>query len=249
VSFPELSNDARSRLSRPLKEFTPQQRFEHVTEMVDRLIDLMMPVITLHETNRIVAFSDRLSSQIPPSYAANAFIDFQGALLDAETARLVRLWDRPEWSRNSIQTAYWLTVDRDFRNLCDQHAKDVLGAMFIDTWYEDRQARSWRRLDFLAPRAFEAPIFERLENYRNKHLSHSLMQSAKEKHKVIPNATYRDHERLLARTLIILRLLNMNLRQAGFDWSNSFRIARSNAESRWNSSTFSFERGRPEPLP
>src|SRR5688572_30118559 len=90
-----LTNEVQSLLGSAQKEFTADQRVQHVEEMIERIIDLVGPVISLHETNRIVMFSEALSQQIPRSYAANAFRDFRRALLDSEMTKLVRLWDKP----------------------------------------------------------------------------------------------------------------------------------------------------------
>jgi hypothetical protein len=243
ASLPPLNNDASSLLGAVRKQFMPEERVAHVAAMIDRLIDLIGTVITVHETNRIVTFSDRLSRQIPTSYAANAFNEFQRALLDTEMTRLVRLWDRPAWSRNSLQTAYWLTVDGEFRAVCDDRLKNSWEPYEgYNRWHMERQERAWRRLDFLAPKAFEAPVFERIENFRHKHLAHSLIQTTKEKAGSVPAPTYRDQRRLLARTIVITRLLDHVVRQSGFVWSGAFEIARNNAESLWNGCTFTVER-------
>src|SRR3954463_6684942 len=50
-----------------------RDRLLHAEATAERLIDVLGSVITVHETNRIVMFSDYLSRQIPVSYAANAF--------------------------------------------------------------------------------------------------------------------------------------------------------------------------------
>lgn len=243
AQLPPLTKDASALLGAVRNKFTPEERVTHVAEMVSRIIDLLGPVIAVHEANRIVSFSDKLSSQIPKSYAANAFHELQRALLDAEMTRLAKLWDRPSWSRNSLQTAYWLTVDADVRAICDRRVKEAWEPYDgHNRWHVERQGRAWRRLDFLAPNAFDAPVFERIENFRHKHLAHSLIQTAKEKVRPISPPTYRDQRRLLARTIVITRLLDQVVRQSGFIWSSAFEIARNNAEALWHGCTFDVKR-------
>ena len=58
-----------------------------------KLLGHFLYLAALHENNAIVVFSSRLASQIPRSYAANAFNWFQRVMHDFEIVRLCALWD------------------------------------------------------------------------------------------------------------------------------------------------------------
>src|SRR4051794_29716880 len=126
-----------------------RDRLLHAEAMAERLIDVLGSVITVHETNRIVMFSDYLSRQIPVSCASNGFRTFRQALLDVEMTRLARLWDSPQWDRNSLQTVYWLTSDPELRAMCNAHVRDTYEPYpgCSHEWHTARQERRWRRLE------------------------------------------------------------------------------------------------------
>jgi hypothetical protein len=62
----------------------------------ERLVDHLLYVLELHANNEIIVYSPTLRSQIPTSYAANAFIVFRHGLHQFEIVRLCALWDSAE---------------------------------------------------------------------------------------------------------------------------------------------------------
>ena len=69
-----------------------------------RVVDHLLYVLELHENNEIIVYSPTLRSQIPTSYAANAFIVFRHGLHQFEIVRLCALWDSPELEKENIPT-------------------------------------------------------------------------------------------------------------------------------------------------
>ena len=75
-------------------------------------------LLDICENNAIIFYSDRLSKQIPRSYAANSFIAFHEALHQIEIVRLSALWDQAHIDNEAIPSIIEL-IDHD----------DVVGAL------------------------------------------------------------------------------------------------------------------------
>jgi AbiU2 len=69
-----------------------------------KVIDHFLYLIELHANNSYAVYSPALSSQIPKSYAANAFFVFQRSMYQLEIVRLCALWDRAELEKENITT-------------------------------------------------------------------------------------------------------------------------------------------------
>jgi hypothetical protein len=87
------------------------ERVSLAKEKIRCLVDHLLYVLELHENNAIVLYSDALSTQIPTSFAANAFNVFQRGLHQFEIVRLCALWDRAELARENIPTVIELIDD------------------------------------------------------------------------------------------------------------------------------------------
>jgi hypothetical protein len=70
----------------------------------DRLVHNIVPLFLIHESNALVIYSHKLSEQIPSSYAAHAFNQFQRSMHLFELARLCAMWGGPRDDRESIPT-------------------------------------------------------------------------------------------------------------------------------------------------
>src|SRR5262249_27504083 len=70
----------------------------------DRVVDHLLYLLELHENNSIILYSPTLSSQIPVSYAANAFNAFRRGLHQFELVRLCALWDSADPYKENIPT-------------------------------------------------------------------------------------------------------------------------------------------------
>src|SRR3954465_7073896 len=84
-----------------------EQRIKAAKQKVARLVDDMRALLQVHEANRIIVYSDRLSTQVGRSFAANAFNSFQRSAL-FELVRLCAAWDTPKEDRYSIPSAILL---------------------------------------------------------------------------------------------------------------------------------------------
>jgi hypothetical protein len=71
---------------------------------VDNLVHHIVPLFLMHESNAVVIYSQKLSKQIPRSYAAHAFNQFQRSMHLFELVRLCAMWDVLRDDRESIPT-------------------------------------------------------------------------------------------------------------------------------------------------
>lgn len=79
------------------------ERISSAKRIVERVVDHALYVLELHENNAIVLYSPpTLSSQIPTSHAANAFIVFRNGLHQFEIVRLCALWDSADLQKENI---------------------------------------------------------------------------------------------------------------------------------------------------
>jgi hypothetical protein len=76
------------------EKLSPDNRLACARETLEGALKVAHFLITLHETNQIVLYSDTLSHQVKPSHAAKAYNNFTRALLEIELVRLCSLWDQ-----------------------------------------------------------------------------------------------------------------------------------------------------------
>src|SRR6476660_9073595 len=95
------------------EKITTLDRVKAAKQKTERVVDHLLYLLELHENNAIIVYSDTLSSQIPPSYAANAFNVFRRGLHQFEIVRLCALWDRAEADKENIPTVIELIDDSE----------------------------------------------------------------------------------------------------------------------------------------
>jgi hypothetical protein len=96
-------------------------RINEAKTKMEKLIGHFLYVLELHANNTFVVYSPTLSSQIPQSFAANAFNVFQRSMHQIEIVRLCALWDRPELVRENIPTVIELIDDTEvIKTLVDE---------------------------------------------------------------------------------------------------------------------------------
>jgi len=83
---------------------TDGERITLAKAKMDKVADHFLHLIALHENNALVVFSPMLASQIPRSYAANAFNVFRYAMHDFEVVRLCALWDCPQDEKDEMES-------------------------------------------------------------------------------------------------------------------------------------------------
>jgi hypothetical protein len=86
-------------------------RIELARAKMTRVLDHFLYLLELHANNAHVVYSPLLSSQIPQSFAANAFNVFQRSMQQFEIVRLCALWDRPDPAKENIPTVIELIDD------------------------------------------------------------------------------------------------------------------------------------------
>jgi hypothetical protein len=87
------------------------KRISEAKRLTERLVDHSHYLLDIRENNAIVVYSDRLSKQIPRSYAANAFNVFREAMHQIEIVRLNALWDQAHVDNEAIMSVIELIDD------------------------------------------------------------------------------------------------------------------------------------------
>lgn len=222
-----------------IRGLTPSERADRAVDLAGDVVDLVRLAVSIHATNRIVTYSDRIASQVGTSFAANAFNDVQRSLIEAEILQTVRLWDHPDIDRIGLQTAYWLTRDPAVRTLLN--VRHTTAPEPYPGYIADRLVRQdllWIRLDRVMASILGSDLLTRLRNFRDKRLAHWLIQTKIERAgETVPPALYGDERRLLVRTIIAADLLARATRDGAFDFKGQWRIAQRNAEAFWHGCT------------
>ena len=68
------------------------------------MLDVAIELVHLHESNRLIAYDDRLKGQIPLSHAGVAYRVFSRGLVQREMIGVCTFWDSASSDRNSIPT-------------------------------------------------------------------------------------------------------------------------------------------------
>lgn len=87
------------------------KRIELAKAKMEKVLDHLLYLFELHANNAFVVYSPILSSQIPPSFAANAFNVFQRSMHQFEIVRLCALWDSADAEKENIPTVIELIDD------------------------------------------------------------------------------------------------------------------------------------------
>jgi hypothetical protein len=243
------------------------ERITRAKERADKLIDHIATLFLMHEANALVVYSPTLAGQIPRSYAAHAFNQFQRSMHLFEIVRLCALWDPPELDRESIPTIIELfnepaLVDQIAREQRDRYANEAepadldetndpqLAAALKASWKKDRSAFAQKterqvrqQLTFAAKKAAKVRSSLRLRamrKFRNAYIAHNLTlpePNMKTEEKV-SSVRYGDETALLADTVAVADALHCGLNGTSFDWEESKAIARKNASALWGNCSF-----------
>jgi len=241
-----------------------EQRINLAKYKVKKLVDHLRHVIAIHESNKILVYSDALSKQIPQSYGAHTFNLLQDSQYRYELVRLCALWDASQPDRESIPTIVTLISDDDIRKALVKETEDHwvdLTATYLpaDQNYDDetrraidasirtseqefgakeaRKAHRWlKSAEKMVERVRKCPRFLALIDMRNHHVAHNLSAGAKKK---AHHATskYGDENWLLELSIRIVDRLNLGVCGSSFGWDDSRRIAEKQARAFWNGVT------------
>lgn len=246
------------------------ERISSAKRIVERVVDHALYVLELHENNAIVLYFPTLSSQIPTSHAANAFIVFRNGLHQFEIVRLCALWDSADLQKENIPLLIELIDHPDVAETIAQEAlayranqpvghilnapedaelhEFVVETLRLDNIEQGEQdakrVRDDLRQAICDSRAILAsPKHESIINIRDKYLAHSLTETRRErKTGTIAPMKYGDERDILNATLPIVEKLLRGVAGKGFDFENSRRIDRDNAQALWGAYTFKIER-------
>src|SRR5262249_4621749 len=239
-------------------------RIMHAREKTARVIDHLMYLLELHENNAIIVYSDTLSSQIPRSYAANAFNVFQRGLHQFEIVRLCALWDRADLTRESIPTvielvdspevieslaqetaSHWISDSPG--HLINPSDDPQLTALEVEAIKHEAfgQAQAQRARNALpiaianGREILTSPSLASVRNLRDKHLAHSLSETWLER-KIgdVAPMKYGDERILLNASLPIMEAFHLWVNGTSFSFEESRQIDRSHAEALWKGCKF-----------
>lgn len=241
------------------------ERIDLAKARVSRVLDHLLYVIELHANNEFVVYSDTLSSQIPQSYAANAFLVFQRSMYQIEVVRLCALWDRAELPRENIPTIIELIDDdeiietlgdnnlRDYSDgsnvgildpsddpeiaeLVRQSAKDVDQQFGRD---QAAKAKAQLRHAVAVSRDIKASgLLASVMNARDKHLAHSLVYTRRELHDTVFPMKIGQETALLKASARIVEHLYCWITGKSFSIDNSQEVDHDNAAALWNGCKF-----------
>lgn len=224
-----------------LTALSPEERLTRALEKTSRLIDHMSEVIRLHESNRLLVYTDVLSGQIPISYAAHAFNELSRAQHFFEIARLCALWDPSDAHRDSIPTVFSL--------LNSDATKALLRQRIVDSWGMDASGFSegragaavakFERAERLFGCLVDSSRLKALRNFRHKFIAHALtMTNAEAKGEVIPTPKYGHEGRLVYASTAIIKTLYLALKNADFAFEMTTNQAKRNASDFWRGLSF-----------
>ena len=202
---------------------TTDDRIAAAKACVEKVVNHVLHSIALHENNEVFIYSDVISSQIPESYAANAFNLTRDALFRYSLIRLCALWDgdvSPEAE----------TIARIVK-LIDN--REVISALMQETCANWPISDNFGRQQG-AKATIDSPELQSIKNFRDKHIAHALSATRKEKvHGAIPLPAHRTEIDLLKKTVNLVSSFYCWVNGRDFDFDGSFEIRQGHAEALW----------------
>jgi hypothetical protein len=239
-----------------IKDLPRPERIRLAKAKMKKIIDHFLYVVELHANNSFVVFSPVLASQIPRSYAANAFNVFQRSMYQIEIVRLCALWDGVDLDKENIPTVVKLIHDHEIIEMLaeETRSRHMRGAtvgvakkdkkMFvsINRQYADERA-SVARTELTQAIADASALvgsarLASIMNIRDKHLAHSLETTRREKNGPVQPMKYGDETELLKASIPIVEHLYCWVNGTSFSIENSQEIDQNNAEALWTGCKF-----------
>jgi hypothetical protein len=238
------------------------ERIKKAKEKTERVVDHLLYLLELHENNAIIFYSPTLSSQIPVSYAANAFNVFRRGLHQFELVRLCALWDSADPDKENIPTIIELINQPDVIEAFAQetlshwngigghiieedaelHAQATEALERSNKQFGEEQAQKarndLRRVIGEARQMLTSSKLAGIMNIRDKHLAHSLSQTRREQKAAIEPMKYGDEREVLETSLPIVEVLYCWVNGRSFSFQDSRNIDRKNAEALWTRCRF-----------
>ncbi len=204
------------------------ERVERARTIISTQIDDLRELIAISEANRVIIYSPVLASQIPKSFAANAFNQFQWCSLNYEILRACSLWDNPREDRASIPTLVALVNDA----ACRAQIESDLGGGHYAAGHIHRFDRAIRIAGAIATSKFKTALYD----FRNRSLAHSLVFHAPAAPVVLPKYGY--ERRLLRASIAVVSNFNNAVRDSSFAFDMAVEQSRRNARALWTNCTF-----------
>ena len=209
----------------------------------ERVVEHLLYILELHENNEIIVYSPTLSSQIPTSYAANAFIVFRHGLHQFEIVRLCALWDSAGLEKENISTIVELIDHPDLIEILAQETEANWKGQEFGVQQAQRAREGLRDAVDKSRAILAGPKLASIMNLRDKYLAHSLTETRRErKNGSIDPMKYGDERQLLDASLPIVEVLYCWVNGTSFNFENSRKINRKNAKALWEACTFDIKR-------
>jgi hypothetical protein len=255
----------RSDAEKAIERLPRPQRIELAKAKIKKVLDHFLYVIELHANNSFVVFSPLLASQIPRSYAANAFNVFQRSLHQIEVVRLCAIWDGIDFDKENIPTVVKLIDDDGIIEMLAEETRShwVNGASerLLNPSNDPALAAIEREMVEATNRQFgnEQASKARTElrqaiadtravlgsarlasimNIRDKHLAHSLEITRREKDGPVQPMKYGDETELLKASIPIIERLYCWVNGSGFSIEDAQETDHKNAEALWTGCKF-----------
>jgi hypothetical protein len=246
------------------EKFDSAWRIDLAKAKMENVLNHFLYVLELHANNAFVVYSPILSSQIPASYAANAFNVFQKSMHQIEIIRLCALWDGAEEAKENIPTVIELINDVEIiRILADETRQSFAtgNSLLLNPSSDPRlsaieqQAVINSEIQFATEQASraEADLKEAIRdsqnilassrlasvmNLRYKHLAHSLTKTRRETRGPVTPMKYGDESALIDLTCPIIERLFCWVNGKSFSIEDSRAIDNKNAEALWHNCKF-----------
>jgi hypothetical protein len=245
---------------------TSKERIELAKAKMEKLLDHFLNVLALHANNALIVYSTILSSQIPTSYAANAFNVFQQSMHQIEIIRLCALWDHANPDKENIPTIIELISDDEIIELLADETRrywsDSGGSQLLNPSDDselkaiEQKAIISSNMQFGNEQASKAKAdlkqaiadarstlgtsrLTTLMNLRDKHLAHNLTTTRREKREPVEPMKYGDQTALINESIPIIERLYCWINGKSFSIADSQKIDHENAESLWSGCKFS----------
>jgi len=245
-----------------LESYTLTERIDLAKTKIAKVLDHFLYVIELHANNSFIVYSPTLASQIPPSYAANAFNVFQRSMHQIEIVRLCAIWDTADADKENIPTVieliddekiletlaavnhrtgtegYNLTPSRDPKLAAIEHEEYRKMEIRFGLERAVLAKTELKQAIVDAQAVLSSPRLASVMNLRDKHLAHSLTITRREKRAPIPPMKFGDETDLLNASIPIIEKLYCWVHGAGFSIADSQEIDQKNADALWSRCTF-----------
>jgi len=251
------------------QKLTPQKRVDLAKKHLEKLVDILLEVIAIHETNRHLVYSQNIADQIPPSDAAVAYNTLQRSMYNFELLRLASIWDSSDSNKSSIATIIALIDEPDVlkyleKDTIEFHANSqaanwtpepdpslqkLVDEMFASSQrqFGEEQAKkamkSLQRVIRKAREVFSDYRFGALRLVRDKHIAHNLRKASVESKQSVARLKFGDEKYLLKEAIVAIEKMFLWVNGASFDISrDSYKYAAKRADDLWLNCKFDFKK-------